>query len=73
MTDLPAVTWTEVLGPRTPETVLAELRDRALHVSQWTAEVWRSRAVHDPARLDGLTYADFVALVEWELLFVAHG
>ncbi len=73
MTDPPALTWTQRLGPLTPEMVLAELHRQRLHVSQWSAEVWRTQTTHDPAGFIGLTYDDFVALIEWELLFAAHG
>ena len=73
MTEPRTVTWEHLLGPMTPLTVLAELRDRGLHVSQWTAEVWRTQAAHDAARFAGIAYDDFVALVERELLFAAYG
>ena len=73
MTEPRTVTWECLLGPVTPLTVLAELHQRGVSVSQWTAEVWHSQAVHDAAQLAGVAYDDFAALVERELLFVTHG
>ena len=73
MTELRTVTWEHLLEPETPLTVLAEVRRRGLDAAQWADEVWRTGTVHDATRFGGVAYDDFVALVERELLFAAHG
>ena len=73
MTEPWTVTWERLLGPMTPLTVLAEVRRRGLDATRWADEVWRTRTVHDTARVAGVSYGDFVAMVERELLFAAHG
>ncbi len=66
-------TWERVLGPLTPHLVLAELQCRHQDATWWADERWQQLSAHDPARLAGVGYDDFVALVEREILFAVHG
>ena len=65
--------WVRVLGPLTPHLVLAELQRRHLDATRWADERWQRLSAQDPARLVGVSYDDFVALVEQEILFAVHG
>ena len=65
--------WERVLGPLTPQLVLAELQRRHLDATRWADERWQRLRAQDPARLAGVRYDDFVALVEQEILFAVHG
>ena len=73
MTHLTDGTWKRVLGPLTPQLVLAELQRRHLDATRWADERWWWLSAQDPARLAGVRYDDFVALVEREILFAVHG
>ena len=65
--------WQRVLAPLTPHLVLAELQRRHLDATRWADERWQRLSAQDPARLVGVRYDDFVALVEREILFAVHG
>ncbi len=73
MTDSTDGTWERVLGPLTPLLVLAELQRRHLDATRWADERWQRLSAQDHARLAGVRYDDFVALVEREILFAVHG
>ena len=66
-------TWERVLRPLTPHLVLADLQRRHLDATRWADEQWHWLSTQDPARLAGVGYDDFVALVEREILFAVHG
>ena len=66
-------TWERVLEPLTPHLVLADIQRRQLDATRWADERWGQLSAQDPARLAGVRYEDFVALVEREILFAVHG